>query len=44
MRKKIRVVGGAATTWAFPNALHREWSESVKTLSNKLGENQNVDV
>ena len=39
MRKK-----GAITTWAFLDAPHKEWSESLKTFLNKLGENENVDV
>jgi len=39
MRKKR-----AITNWAFPNAPHEEWSESLKTVPNKLGENENVNV
>jgi len=39
MRKKR-----AITTWALLNALHKEWSETLKTFPNKLGENENVDV
>jgi len=39
MRKKI-----ALTTCAFLNAPHKEWSESLKTILNELGENDDVDV
>ena len=44
MRKKSMVFIEALTSWAFPNALYSEWSESLKAFLNRLGENENVDV
>jgi hypothetical protein len=39
MRKKRDL-----TTWAFLKALHKELSENFKTVLNKLGENEYVNV
>jgi len=32
------------TTWTLLNVQHKEWSETLKTFLNKLGENENVNV